>query len=378
MSHFIYVDFNYNEELLSLFMTPTLFLIFDGFSNFKDWAWIMKINFLIISFFLFLTLCLVTFILGLRLFKNLRNSKKQKQENLLIDFLNSYLFDEDFEKQKEIENFKRDHLNTKLEIKVTIKEILQFHKNLKGESATALEELFLQLKLDIFILKDLEKNSWYNTARAIYALSELTIEVPVNKIEPYLNDLRDEVRQQSQLYFLKTAKTNPLQFLDKTIRPLTTWQQIYIENALKNYYEGPIPDFAQWLNHELISVVEFSIRLISRYNQFENIPKLVPFLKHGKESVRIESIRSLRKLGYEELLGLIIPDFEKEKLLIKKEILKSIKQLGYYSDLQKIRPLIGADEWELKIKYLNIERYFLPEKREQINIESMLEKEIEI
>lgn len=359
-------------------MTPNLVILFDNFSNFRDWAWIMKINVLLISFFLFLTLCLVAFIIGLRLFKNFRNSKKQKQENLLIDFLNSYLFDEDFEKQKEIENFKKNHLNTELEIKVTIKEILQFHKNLKGESATALKELFSQLQLDIFILKDLDKNSWYDTAKAIYALSELTIEVPVNKIEPYLNDQRDEVRQQSQLYFLKTAKSNPLQFLDKTKRPLTTWQQIYIENALKNFYEGPTPDFAQWLDHELISVVEFSIRLIARYNQFENISKLVPFLKHGKESVKIETIRSLRRLGYEELLGLIIPDFEKENLLIKREILKTIEELGDYNDLQKIRPLIAADEWELKIKYLNIERFFLPEKTEQINIESMFEKEIEI
>ena len=338
----------------------------------------MKINVLIILLFLFLTLCLVTFIIGVRLFKNFRNSKKKKQENLLIDFLNSYLFDEDFEKQKEVENFKKNHLNTALEIKVTIKEILQFHKNLKGESATALEELFLKFQLDHFILKDLDKNSWYNTARAIYALSELTIEVPVKKIEPYLNDLRDEVRQQSQLYFLKTAKSNPLQFLDKTKRPLTIWQQIYIENALKNFYEGPTPDFAQWLNHELISVVEFSIRLISRYNQFENIPKLLPFLDNEKESVKIETIRSLRKLGYEELLELIIPNFEKENLLIKKEILKTIEQLGDYNDLQKIRPLIAADEWELKIKHLNIERFFLPEETERINLESLLEKELEI
>jgi len=338
----------------------------------------MKINVLIISLFLFLTLCLITFIIGLRFFKNFRNSKKQKQENLLIDFLNSFLFDEDFEKQKEIENFKKNHLNTNLEIKVTIKEILQFHKNLKGESATALEELFLKFQLDNFILKDLKKNSWYNTARAIYALSELTIEVPVNKIEPYLNDLRDEVRQQSQLYFLKTAKANPLQFLDITKRPLTTWQQIYIENALKNFYEGPTPDFAQWLNHELVSVVEFSIRLIARYNQFENIPKLLPFLDREKESLRIETIRSLRKLGYEELLDLIIPDFERENLSIKKEILKTIEQLGDYNDLQKIRSFIAADEWELKIKYLNIERFFLPEETDRINIGSMLEKELEI
>ena len=359
-------------------MTVNLEILLDGFSNFTDWAWILKINVLIISFFLFLTLCLITLILGLRLFKNFRNKKKQKQENLLIDFLNSYLFDEDFEKEEQIKHFKKNHLNTELEIKVTIEEILQFHKNLKGESAIALEELFLLFQLDVFILKDLDKNNWFDTAKAIYALSELTIDVSVDKIAPYLNASRDEVRQQSQLYFLKTAKTNPLQFLDVTKRPLTTWQQIYIENALKNFYEGPTPDFAQWINHELISVVEFSIRLIARYNQFENIPKLVPFLKHNKESIKIETIRSLRKLGYEELLDLLIPNFEKENLLIQKEILSTIEQLGDFNDLQKIRPLIAADEWELKIKYMNIERFFLPEKIEQINIETMLEKEIEI
>jgi hypothetical protein len=62
-------------------------------------------------------------------------------------------------------------------------------------------------------------------------------------------------------------------------------------------------------------------------------------------------------------------------LLVKKEILKSIEQLGDFNDLQKIRPLIAADDWELKIKYMNIERSFLPEK---INIESMFERELEI
>ncbi len=359
-------------------MTPNLVLLFDGFSNFRDWAWILKINVIIILFFLFLTLCLVTFIIGIRLYKNFRNSKKQQQQNLLIDFLNSYLFDEDFEIQKEVENFKQNHLNTALEIKVTIKEILQFHKNLKGESAKALEELFLQLQLDVFILKDLDKNSWHHTARAIYALSELAIVVPVHKIEPYLNDQRDEVRQQSQLYFLKTATSNPLQFLEKTKRPLTTWQQIYIENALKNFYEGPTPDFARWLDHELVSVVEFSIRLISRYNQFENIPNLLPFLDHGKESVKIEAIRSLRKLGYEELLSLIIPGFEEQSVLIKKEILKSIEQLGASRDLQKIKPLITAQQWELKIKYANIERGFIQEESGQIAMAISLENKLEI
>ncbi|MCF4102747.1 hypothetical protein L1I30_13800 [Gillisia sp. M10.2A] len=342
----------------------------------EEWAWIMKINALFILLFLLLTIGLIGFIIFLRVEKNIRNDKKQAQQLLLIDFLNSFLFEEDFDKLKEIEDFRTDHLKTPLEIKVTIKEILLFHENLKGESAIALEELFLQLQLDKFVLNDLKKGNWFTVARAIYALSELGIEVSAKKIEPYLNDPKNEVRQQSQLYFLKVAKDNPLQFLDKTERPLTTWQQIYIENALKNFYQGPAPDFSIWLDHKLDTVVEFSIRMIARYNQFENIPKLLPFLKNEKESIRKEAIHALCSLEYIELLNLILPTFKQESISIKKEILRSVEQLGTFDDLKEIKPMLAAQDWELKIKYFNIEKYFFPNKKDEIHMQYLHEQEM--
>ncbi len=272
---------------------------FDTFNfhlNLDSLSWIMKLNIVFAVFFLSLAIILFISIIWIRIFKIYRNKKKSKQQTLLIDFLNSYLFDEDFNKELEIKDFKENHLMTSLEIKVTIKEILHFHENLKGESARDLETLFIKLGLVEFTLLDLEDGRWFTTARAINALSELRIEVPNHRIEAYLNESRNEVRQQSQLYFLKLAKEQPLKFLDKTVRPLTTWQQIYIENALKNFYKGPAPDFSQWLYHDLTSVVEFSIRMIARYNQFENIPKLIPFLKSKNDTLKCEAITSLTKL----------------------------------------------------------------------------------
>jgi len=340
--------------------------------------WIMKLNILFVIFFLSLAVIFFISIIWIRIFKIYRNEKKNKQQTLLIEFLNSYLFDEDFDKELEIRNFKENHLKTKLEIKVTIKEILHFHENLKGESARDLETLFNKLDLVEFTLLDLDDGRWFTTARAINALSELSIEVPNDKIETYLNESRNEVRQQSQLYFLKLAKEQPLKFLDKTVRPLTTWQQIYIENALKNFYKGPAPDFSQWLYHDLTSVVEFSIRMIARYNQFENIPKLIPFLKSENDTLKCEAITSLTNLEDIGLLELIIPNFINNSRTIKLKILDAVEQIGDYEDLKRVGEQIKPTEWELRIKYHNIEQGFLPEKKELIYSQFMLEKRSEI
>ena len=344
----------------------------------QDIPLVMKLNIIFIAFFLISAVCFFIAIMWIRIHKIYRNEKKQKQQLLLIDFLNSFLFDEDFDKELEIQNFKKDHLKSSLEIKVTIKEILHFHENLKGESAKELEYLFNRLDLIDFILKDLNKGSWFTTARAINALSELSIEVPTNKIDPYLNESRNEVRQQSQLYFLKLSVNNPLQFLDKTVRPLTTWQQIYIENALKNFYKGDAPDFSQWLYHDLLSVVEFSIRMIARYNQFEHIEKILPFLDHENDIIKCEAIRSLTLLEYQELIPIIIPNFNSRPRILKLEILDAIKEQGSYEDLQEIGEQILSTDWEFRIKYLNIEQGFAPDKKDQIYSQFVLEKKLGI
>lgn len=344
----------------------------------REMPWIMKSNIFLISLFTGLAIFFFIAIIWIRLYKNVRNDKKKKQEILLIDFLNSILFDEDFDKELETEKFKKEYLNSSLEIKVTIKEIIHFHENLKGESAKDLENLFKNLGLVDFILKDLNKESWHTTARAINALSEMCITVPEHKIEAYLNEPRNEVRQQSQIYFLKMAKENPLDFLYKTVRPLTTWQQIYIENALKNFYKGTPPDFSQWLDHELLSVLEFSIRMIGRYNQFQHIEKLLPFIKHENEIIKKETIKCLISLEYLELLELIIPIFSESSRVIKLEILNAVKQLGSHEDLVRIGDQIEKTDWESRIKYLNIEQGFQPATKERIYSQFMLDKQFNI
>jgi len=190
----------------------------------------------------------------------------------------------------------------------------------------------------------------------------MLIKVDLDIIKPLLNHKKDEVRQQAQLYFIKLAENEPLAFLDHMDKPLTLWEEIFIEDALKNEYHGPMPDYSNWLHSSQHSVVDFAIRMIAKFNQFENISELLPLLEHSSEEVRRETIRSLCALEHFEIIDTLISQFGEETTLVKKTILDAIEHLGSYNDLMMLKDKIQDDEWDLKIKYYGIAQRFLPEK----------------
>ncbi|MCL6218849.1 HEAT repeat domain-containing protein [Zunongwangia pacifica] len=339
-----------------------------------DLPFVIEANIVMTFIFFVFAVFFVGFIILLRIFKNFRNKKKEEQRLLLEDILNAYLFDEEFDKERELQKFKDEHLNKPLEIKIAIKEILLFHSNIKGESATQLRELFLQWELDEFCKKQLANSAWYSKSRALFSLSEMLIKVELENIKPLLNHKQDEVRQQAQLYFIKLAEDNPLEFLDHIDKPLTLWEEIFIEDALKNEYHGPMPDYSNWLHSVQNSVVDFAIRMIAKFNQFENISELLPLLEHSCEQVRRETIRSLCALEHYEVIDTLISQFEEETNLVKKTILDAIEHLGSYNDLMMLKDKIQDNEWDLKIKYYGIAQYFLPEKKQSIYIQYEKEK----
>ncbi|MEH6405739.1 MAG: hypothetical protein V7767_00515 [Leeuwenhoekiella sp.] len=337
------------------------------YHNFFEQApWILRLNFILSLCFLFITLAMVGFMLYLRLHKNVRARRKKFLDTILIEFVNSYLFDEDFDKKAQTEKINQKHLKTDFDRKMAIKQILMFNENLKGESTLAIKELFINLNLYQLVLRDLKNRNWHKKARALFVFSQLSVEVPTKIVEPLLNDKKGEVRQQALLYFLKLSVNNPLGFLDKIKRPLTRWQQIYIENGLKYAENIVVPDFSKWLNHNLDSVVSFCIRMIAEFNQFENIDKLMPFIAHEKEEVKLEAINSLCRMEDISLIPILISRFDKESIAVKSEILKVIKSIGSYEDLKILSNSMNKEKWNIKIEYHRVACHFKPELKHKI------------
>ncbi len=328
-------------------------------TSFKDWPFILEINFVLGISFLMIAFMLLCVVFYLRIHKNMRNKRKEKLEALLLEFINNYLFNDEFDKPKGIMEFGARHLKSGYDRKIALKQLLIFDENLKGESSALIKELFFGLGLYNFLISDLTKNAWYNKARALFVFCHMDVKIPEELVEPLINSKRNEVRQQAILYLLHRSTDNPFDFLDKVDRGLTLWQQIYMEDSLKNY-PGEIPDFSKWLDHKIPSVVIFCLKMIVDYNQFENTPVMLKLLDHQDSGVRQQAIISLRKMEVYEMLPILINNFPHESIALKQEILKTIREIGSEKELKLVAPSINSKDRILKIDYLKIARHFNP------------------
>ncbi|PHQ28766.1 HEAT repeat domain-containing protein [Leeuwenhoekiella nanhaiensis] len=323
----------------------------------ENWPYILKVNLTLSISFLILTLLFIALVLVLRIVKNRREAYRIKFDVKLIDFYNHFLFDEDFEKASQLGDFKFRHLKTSFDHKLAIKQTLIFDENLKGESSEAIKELFYGLGLYAFLLKDLKKKAWFKQVRALYAFSKLGISVPQELVAPLIKSKKVELRQQAMLYFLNTSKENPLGFLDDLDQELTLWQQVFIENSLKNF-DLEVPDFARWFNHEKSSVVVFCIKMVVSFNQFQNIPLLIEALDHTEAAVRAQAINSLKIMEVPDALQLMSANFPFETPANKRAILYAIERIGTAKDLRTLVGCISKEEENLQIDYYKIASSF--------------------
>jgi hypothetical protein len=188
------------------------------------------------------------------------------------------------------------------------------------------------------MIENLKNPVWHRKARSLYIITTIGLEIDEALLPELLNHPKAEVRLQTVLYYIRVYQNNPLSFLNDLEVPLTLWQQIYIEDALK-HHQGEIPDFSQWLEHPQSSVVIFSIKLIADYNQYENIPKLLVFMDKENDLFKIHTLQALSVLGYDEVIDILISKFPKENNTIKKEILKFIQKAGTENHFEKLKKI---------------------------------------
>jgi len=316
--------------------------------------WVLKINTLFAIFFFLVTLGFVFAILYLRSTKIIRDRVVEKQKEKLSNFITLYLFDDELPSEKDILEFRKENIKTSLDQKVAIKVLLVFEENFKGETNEKIKDLFFKWDLSRIIERDLKSGKWYRIARAIYVASELNLKRFKTVIEEFIDSERDELRQQAILYFIHLSHEEPLAFFSKIKKPLTLWEQIYIEECLKSNYTGIVPDFSKWLNNELISVQVFSIKMIGDYNQYKNVPQLLPFLTSTNEDLKKGAIQSLGKLGYPELLPHLHASFENETTAVKTFILNTIRKTGSIDDFLSYEQLIPQNDWVSKQVYFKL------------------------
>ncbi len=278
--------------------------------------------------FMLVILVLLGIIMGSRIYKTKRSTKKAELLKKYQPVFRQLLFDD----APIIEKAKSMFDTTDLQIpfnRITIlNELIHLHENFTGETAERLEEIYTALGFDKDSKLKLKSKRWYVIAKGMKELAIMNVKSGYNDISGFLNSKNEIIRMETRIALMKLSDNDPLGFLSRETENLTDWDSANIYNMLTKMPENMIPDFSHWLNSPNKDVVVFCIQMIGRFRQRESIKTLLLLLKSNDERVKYTVIKALRELSATESEEALLEIYPLENTRLKSEILKTLEIVG--------------------------------------------------
>ncbi len=270
------------------------------------------------------------FIISNRFVAEYLKRKKSNINDRVEELISIYIsIDKDSESESdEIYMELKSFLKNKTARRIILKNILSVDNSFSGESNIQLRKLYTKLNYDKRALQKLRSESWAIRAKAIRELSQMDIVETTDIIRKSLDHINPVLRLEAGIALLKLDKANPFSFLDVD-RELTTWQQMNLLEIIRKVKSLKVPNFKRWLYSKQESIIEFSIKLISYYQQLDAVDELKLLLTHKSATVRFELVKCLGTLEMEEVIDDLIVVYESEKEeAVRLQCIKSIAYLG--------------------------------------------------
>lgn len=311
------------------------------------------IRFPVILFFLMLILLffmnavLIMFILEVsNTLKNQTERYNDLYQAMYERALTGYLF-QDYEIETAVLRMKKIYLHRNRKIFVSV--LFNFQKNLSGESDQKILEIFYRLGLNEDALKKIKSHWFY---RQILGLRELTNLYPLGAfpiIESHINDKNDELRAEAQTSYVRLNHDEPFSFIKNLTKPFTRWTQL-TSFYIFRLHKLPAPSFTEFLQSDLYNVQNFSLRMITYFQQKENAEKIITLIDSVRQQTRYLAIKAISDLGIREAKPQLKERFENEIFRNKLEIIKAILHIGDTDDFDFLEKIIRGNDVTLKIE----------------------------
>lgn len=266
---------------------------------------LLFIWFLIISFIV-LTVVILSQTINIRARKNkklvLKNTLEEKYFVYLSEIASGNYDDKALElmaSNKETTlSLEKEDFTMSFHRRVLLKAILELHRNLAGESAYKLREVYLTLGYKQESLNKLRKKSWILIVEGIQELNQMDIKDGYKPIFSLINHKHHLVRLEAILARIK-MDIQAVQLFDELNSDLTEWEQLRIHNAFAKLPNEEVPDFGSLLENKLESVQAFGIKMIAQFNQSKNEKSLIALYAKSNIKIQLLIIESLAAIGSE-------------------------------------------------------------------------------
>lgn len=323
----------------------------------------------VIFVFIFLILFFIVNIIGVILILNYTIKKKNKKakyskmyERMYEEVLLSYIFGE-IQWDKVLIGLQK--INKRQNRKILTSVLLNFHENLKGEVEKYIPEIFYNLGLYKDSLKLANSFNTFKKAQGIRELTYLYPERAKKIVEKYVNYSDDMVRAEAQMAYIRLNQKNPFEFLSNLTKPLTRWTQLSAFYMIR-LYQLPVPSFFRYLYSNHPTIQNFSLQMITYFQQLENIPEILDMMNSKVERTRLLSYKAINDLRLYEGRVAIRKKFRKEIYKNKLEIIKALKNIGTEEDFQFLEIVIKSESVSLKLEACRSMYFMNQEGRERL------------
>ncbi|MGD1889931.1 MAG: HEAT repeat domain-containing protein [Cyclobacteriaceae bacterium] len=230
--------------------------------------------------------------------------------------------------------------------------ILDLKKSLSGQSRAQLLEIAATLKLPDYALRKLDRLSFNTQIQALREISglQVTDSAVQEKVKQIQYAKHAALSQEASLTLIKLGESPDLSFLDVLTTPLSQWQQIHLHHCLRNFERHQLPDFSQWLTSTNESVVLFSLRMITEFEQCNNSELIIHQLSHKSANVVTEAIYTVSQLKIASAVPTLVSLLHQPNPRIQISSIRAIGRLGttqQVPDLESLR--IDSSYWVRQI-----------------------------
>lgn len=272
----------------------------------------------------------------------------EKIQKVYCDLITSYLFEEQ-NHEVIINRFRKFHLLGINHRKILSQQIIQLHKNLSGDSAVQLKELYLKLNLHTDSYKNIYSSDWQENIHGIRELTEMNITEAAREIGHLTHSEYEIVRIEAISALVELIKFNALNYFEHRKQPMSEWEQLMIMEKLKHLDRRDIPDFTKWLNAHNLSVKIFAVKLIHRFEQFQNIDQLIKLLDSPDEDIKKAVIEALGDLLVIQSVKKLLSIYDSSSRAIQLEIIKTFSKIGGTKELPFLQSLVVSDDYEVSL-----------------------------
>jgi HEAT repeat protein len=226
---------------------------------------------------------------------------------------------------------------------VLLKNILVLHRDISGEPARRLKELYMELGLVNGSIEKLASKRWHIQAKGIAELTEMQVEKAFDQILLLTTHPNILVRSIAQLYVIRFRQDLPSTFLDPDTYPLTEWQQASILDMLLHIRKQQIPSFSRYLYSGNESIQRFAMKMIGFFHQLPAAPEVIQFMAHPSPGIKKEAIRTLGNLEAANALPYISRELHSSHKKLRLEAIKATGKLGSEAELPLLLRLLKEE-----------------------------------